>query len=129
MFPRPIPKIHVSFEDPDGKGYEAFEATYKEIEDLLLPKVKAFFEVKKEVSNSDEGVDIKFSGFVTKEKIETMVNNCKSGQCECMSDTTKAKITDMHVSGENGNVKLALSGDISEDDIKEALYKSKVINK
>jgi hypothetical protein len=46
-----------------------------------------------------------------------------------MSDTTKAKITDMHVSGENGNVKLALSGDISEDDIKEALYKSKVINK
>ncbi len=40
MFPRPIPKIHVGFEDPDGKGYEAFEATYKKIEAELLPKVQ-----------------------------------------------------------------------------------------
>jgi len=40
MFPKPIPKIHVSFEDPDGKGFGAFEETYKEIETLLLPKVK-----------------------------------------------------------------------------------------
>lgn len=40
MFPKPTPKIHVGFEDPDGKGYEAFEETYKEIEEILLPKVK-----------------------------------------------------------------------------------------
>lgn len=40
MFPKPAPKIHVGFEDPDGKGYEAFEATYAEIEEELLPKVK-----------------------------------------------------------------------------------------
>jgi len=40
MFPHPIPKIHVGFEDPDGKGFEAFEATYKEIEEVLLPKVQ-----------------------------------------------------------------------------------------
>ncbi|QKF65894.1 arsenate reductase, LMWPc family [Arcobacter venerupis] len=39
MFPKPIPKIHVGFEDPDGKGFEAFEATYREIEEILLPKV------------------------------------------------------------------------------------------
>ncbi len=39
MFPKPIKKIHVGFEDPDGKGFEAFEATYKEIEEILLPKV------------------------------------------------------------------------------------------
>ena len=39
MFPKPIPKIHVGFEDPDGKGFEAFENTYKEIEEILLPKV------------------------------------------------------------------------------------------
>ncbi len=42
MFPRSIPKIHVGFEDPDGKGYEAFEQTYKEIEGVLLPKVLEF---------------------------------------------------------------------------------------
>lgn len=40
MFPKPVKTIHVSFEDPDGKGFEAFEATYKEIEDTLLPAVE-----------------------------------------------------------------------------------------
>lgn len=39
MFPKPVKTIHVSFEDPDGKGIEAFEKTYKEIELTLLPKV------------------------------------------------------------------------------------------
>ncbi|KAB7885899.1 arsenate reductase ArsC [Poseidonibacter ostreae] len=39
MFPNATKVIHVSFEDPDGKGFEAFEDTYKEIEELLLPKV------------------------------------------------------------------------------------------
>jgi len=38
-FPKPIPKLHVSFEDPDGKGYEAFIETYNEIEEVLLPKI------------------------------------------------------------------------------------------
>lgn len=40
VFPRPVSKIHVGFPDPDGKGYEAFEATYKEIEEVLLPRIK-----------------------------------------------------------------------------------------
>jgi len=39
MFPKPVPKIHVSFEDPDGKGYEAFEETLAEIKKILLPKI------------------------------------------------------------------------------------------
>ena len=39
MFPKATKVIHVGFEDPDGKGFEAFEATYKEIEETLLPKV------------------------------------------------------------------------------------------
>lgn len=39
MFPKPIPKIHVGFEDPDGKGFEAFEDTYNEIDEVLLPKI------------------------------------------------------------------------------------------
>jgi arsenate reductase len=128
MFPRPTAKIHIGFEDPDGKGYGAFEVTYKEIEEVLLPKVKEFFEVKKEIHKSKDGVNINFSGFVTKEKIETMVSNCKTGGCECMSDETKMKISNMEVSGKDGDIKLALSGDISEEEIKEALGKSKVIS-
>ena len=39
MFPKVTKVIHVGFEDPDGKGFEAFEETYKEIEEILLPKV------------------------------------------------------------------------------------------
>ncbi len=40
MFPKAIKVIHVGFEDPDGKNYEAFLNTYDEILETLLPKVK-----------------------------------------------------------------------------------------
>ncbi len=39
IFPKSVSKMHVSFEDPDGKGYEAFEETLKEIREILLPKI------------------------------------------------------------------------------------------
>jgi len=42
MFPRATEKIHVGFEDPDGKGYEEFAKTYKEIEKILLPKIEKY---------------------------------------------------------------------------------------
>jgi hypothetical protein len=128
MFPRPVSKMHVGFEDPDGKGYEAFEATYNEIEETLLPKIKAFFNtITKEVVQTSSGVKINFTGAVAKESIFTMVQNCKTGQCECMSDVTKAKIADMQVSGKDGDVELNLSGKITKEEIEEALAKSKVL--
>lgn len=40
VFPKPVPKMHVGFEDPDGKLYEAFEKTYEEIRTILLPKIE-----------------------------------------------------------------------------------------
>lgn len=40
MFPKPVKTIHVGFEDPDGKAFAAFTDSYKEIEEVLLPKVK-----------------------------------------------------------------------------------------
>ncbi len=40
VFPKAVKVVHIGFEDPDGKGFEEFEKTYKEIEDILLPKVK-----------------------------------------------------------------------------------------
>jgi len=128
MFPRPTPKIHVGFEDPDGKGYEAFEATYKEIEEVLLPKVKEeLFGMKKEVTQLRSGVSIKFSGAVQKESIVKMVQNCKTGTCECMSDDTKKKIKDMQVSGNDGEVLLELSGEVKKEEIEAALAKSKAL--
>jgi arsenate reductase len=39
-FPKKTPLIHIGFKDPDGKEYKEFEKTYKDIKDILLPKVK-----------------------------------------------------------------------------------------
>jgi len=40
MFPKPVKTIHIGFEDPDGKDFQAFEATLAEIRKELLPIVK-----------------------------------------------------------------------------------------
>ncbi len=85
--------------------------------------------MKKSIKKIDSGVKINFTGVVEKQKIIKMVENCSNGECECMSDETKSKIKDMSVSGVDGDVELRLDGDISEDEIKEALNRSNVINR
>ena len=82
----------------------------------------------KKVNTTGFGVNISFSGNVKKQNIVTMVENCSTGKCECMSDETKKKIEGMEVSGEDGNVELNLKGDITQKEIEEALSKSKVLN-
>jgi len=37
MFPKAVKTLHISFEDPDGKEYEAFEEILTEIKNELLP--------------------------------------------------------------------------------------------
>ncbi len=132
IFPKPIPKIHIGFKDPDGKGYEAFEATYEEIKTTLLPKVEKILKeqkMNKNVFKTDKGINIKFTGVVQKQQIVKMVENCATGQCECMSDETKKKISNMQVEGKDGNVELKLDGEVSKEEIEKALAKSKVLNK
>jgi len=202
IFPQPIPKIHIGFEDPDGKGYEVFESTFNEIKTTLLPRVKAIFsgnvedlsdedkicycigitkktinnaidkganslklikqetkactgttcktsnpqgrccstEIKKliqlkektmqkNVFKTNKGVKINFTGVVEKQQIVKMVQNCATGACECMSDETKKKISNMQVDGKDGDVELKLDGDVSKEEIEKALAKSKVLNK
>jgi arsenate reductase len=123
--------IHIGFEDPDGKEYETFEATYTDIEKILLPKVKELLKetsMKKQLFKTNSGVKISFTGAVAKQQILKMVENCATGACECMSDDTKKKITNMQVAGKDGDVELQLSGDISKEEIQNALEKSKVLN-
>lgn len=136
-FPKPVTTIHIGFEDPDGQAYEAFEVTYREIEETLLPKVEAKLKeqnmnnetMKKDVFKTNEGVKIAFTGVVEKQQIVKMVENCATGACECMSDETKKKITNMQVEGKDGDVELKLSGDVAKEEIEAALAKSKVLNK
>lgn len=82
----------------------------------------------KSVSKTDQGIKINFTGAVEKQNIVKMVENCATGQCECMSNETKKKITNMEVSGKDGDVELDLSGDVTKEEIEAALAKSKVVN-
>ncbi len=84
--------------------------------------------MKRNVNTTNNGVKISFTGEVKKQNIVTMVENCATGQCECMSDDTKKKIQNMEVSGEDGNVELNLTGNLSKEEIEQALEKSKVLN-
>jgi hypothetical protein len=84
--------------------------------------------MNKNVFKTNDGVKISFTGAVEKQNIVKMVENCATGQCECMSDATKKKITNMEVSGKDGNVALDLSGEISKEEIEDALAKSKVLS-
>ena len=83
--------------------------------------------MNKNVFKTNQGVKISFTGAVEKQSIVKMVENCTTGQCECMSDETKAKIQNMEVSGKDGDVALELSGDVSKEEIEAALAKSKVL--
>jgi len=96
----------------------------KEIKELLKQGEK----MDKNVFKTGEGVKIAFTGAVEKQNIVKMVENCATGSCDCMSDETKAKISNMEVTGKDGEVNLNLTGDVSKEEIEEALAKSKVIN-
>jgi hypothetical protein len=83
--------------------------------------------MKKNVQQTPQGVKINFTGAVAKQNIVSMVENCSTGKCECMSDATKAKIKTMKVEGSDGDVSLSLEGDISSEEIQKALNKSKLL--
>ena len=85
--------------------------------------------MNKNVFKTGEGVKISFTGAVEKQNIIKMVENCKTGSCECMTDETKKKISNMEVSGKDGEVNLNLSGDVTKEEIEAALARSKVLNK
>lgn len=82
----------------------------------------------KSVFKTNEGVKISFTAMVQKQQILKMVENCSTGACACMSDETKKKITNMQVTGKDGNVELRLSGNINKNEIEKALENSKVLN-
>jgi hypothetical protein len=84
--------------------------------------------MKKDVTKTNSGVKIAFTGVVQKQQIVKMVENCATGACECMSDETKKKISNMEVVGKDGEVSLNLTGDVAKEEIEKALAKSKVLN-
>jgi len=40
VFPKKTKTLHVGFDDPDGKDFEAFKQTYTDIKNILLNEIK-----------------------------------------------------------------------------------------
>jgi len=85
--------------------------------------------ITKNVFKTGAGVKVAFSGAITKESVVKMVENCATGQCECMSDESKEKVKEMKVSGSDGDVAIDLIGEgLTKEEIVAAVERSKVIN-
>lgn len=83
---------------------------------------------KAEVTRQLSGIRVAFGGDVAKQNVVSMVERCKTGQCDCMSDAAKQKIEGLEVGGEDGNVSLNITGDLPTEEIEAALRKSPLLN-
>ncbi|MFP3159363.1 MAG: hypothetical protein RXR65_06320 [Hydrogenobaculum sp.] len=68
-----------------------------------------------------DGVNIEITEHVDENKIENMLNACKTGQCDCMSTDMKNKITSMYFKKENGKLNIVIVGNVSKEDIKASM--------
>ncbi|WP_291525173.1 hypothetical protein [Acidithiobacillus sp.] len=76
------------------------------------------------VQKTAEGVAVHVDQSVEAKKVFAMVENCQTGQCDCMSTQTKAKVTGMEVrQGENGT-EIHIAGNLTPEEIAEAMARS-----
>ena len=79
-----------------------------------------------QVKSTEEGVIIEVvDETVDANKVKEVVENCQTGKCDCMSEETKAKVTFMDFRVENGKPVIEIKGEVSEEEIKEAVSRSK----
>lgn len=89
-----------------------------------MERGKRLFEVSK-VERTEDGVVVRVvEKGVMKEKIEEIVNNCKTGQCSCISEETKRKVSSIDVKILGGKPAIEIRGDVSKEEIEEAVLKS-----
>ncbi len=68
--------------------------------------------MKKHFTQSQQGVEVRLEGEVSKASLEKMAQECNSGACSCACDTTlKEQVRRVEVEGEDGNVTLMIQGD------------------
>ena len=79
-----------------------------------------------QVKSTEEGVVIEvIDETVDTNKVKEVVENCKTGKCDCMSEETKQKITFMDFRVKDGKPVIEIKGNVSEEEIKEAVSRSK----
>lgn len=77
-----------------------------------------------EVIKTQDGVKIEVQENVNAKDVEEIVNNCKTGKCDCMSDDMKARVSFMDFRIEKGKPVIEIKGELSEEDIKQAMERS-----
>ncbi len=84
--------------------------------------------MKQSVKKTHNGLSIQFLGTLKKQQVVSMVQNCAQGKCSCMSPQTKEKIKDMKINEHDEELSLELVGDVTVEEITQALQNSKVLN-
>jgi hypothetical protein len=82
---------------------------------------------KANVTQEFNGVKITFNGEVAKQNVVEMVERCKTGKCDCMSDDSKEKIKNMQITDKDGQVELSIEGDLNTREIEAAVSKSPLL--
>jgi nicotinate-nucleotide pyrophosphorylase len=78
------------------------------------------------VKKTEDGVVIEVEdNTVEAEKVKEIVDNCQTGKCDCMSDEVKQKVQFMNFKTEKGKVAIEIKGNLTEEEIKEAMGRSK----
>ncbi|GAB6072124.1 hypothetical protein JCM14244_05010 [Venenivibrio stagnispumantis] len=79
-----------------------------------------------EVKKTEEGVVIEIKdNTVEAEKVKEIVENCQTGKCDCMTEEMKQKVQFMDFKAEKGKIAIEIKGDLTEQEIKEAMARSK----
>ena len=77
-----------------------------------------------QIVETEEGIKIQVQENVNIEDVKEIVDNCKTGKCDCMSQEIKAKVSFMDFRVENGKPVIEIRGDVKEEDISQAMEKS-----
>jgi len=83
-----------------------------------------------EVREKEDGVIVQVvEESVSFAQVVEFVENCKTGRCDCMTESTKQKVEFIQVKLVDNKPAIEIKGKVSKEEIEEALSRSKKIIK
>lgn len=83
-----------------------------------------------EVREKEDGVIVQVvEESVSIAQVEEIVENCKTGRCDCMTESTKQKVEFIQVKLVDNKPAIEIKGKVSKEEIEEALSRCKKIIK
>ena len=79
-----------------------------------------------EVSKSQDGVKVEITSNLESDllAVQSIVESCATGACDCMKPEVKQKVTGMEFVRENGAASIRIKGDITVGEIRETMERS-----